>query len=42
MIQKGNRMKLAIHGHHLEVTTALRQYVEEKLKRARSLSTRIG
>jgi putative sigma-54 modulation protein len=28
-------MKLAIHGHHLEVTTALRQYVEEKLKRVR-------
>jgi len=28
-------MKLAIHGHHLEVTVALRQYVEDKLDRVR-------
>jgi len=28
-------MKLAIHGHHLEVTAALRHYVEEKLERVR-------
>jgi len=28
-------MKLAIHGHHLEVTDALRQYVEGKLERVR-------
>ena len=28
-------MKLAIHGHHLEVTAALRQYVEEKLEKVR-------
>jgi len=28
-------MKLAIHGHHLEVTAALRKYVEEKLERVR-------
>lgn len=28
-------MKLAIHGHHIEVTDALRQYVEEKLIRVR-------
>jgi putative sigma-54 modulation protein len=28
-------MKLAIHGHHMEVTDALRQYVEGKLERVR-------
>ncbi len=28
-------MKLAIHGNHLEVTDALRQYVEGKLERVR-------
>jgi putative sigma-54 modulation protein len=28
-------MKLAIHGHHIEVTAALRQYVEEKLEKVR-------
>jgi putative sigma-54 modulation protein len=28
-------MKLAIHGHHLEVTTPLRQYVQEKLEKVR-------
>jgi putative sigma-54 modulation protein len=28
-------MKLAIHGHHIEVTEALRAYVEEKLLRVR-------
>lgn len=28
-------MKLAIHGHHLEVTEALRLYVEGKLERVR-------
>jgi len=28
-------MKLAIHGHHLEVTAPLRAYVEEKLERVR-------
>jgi putative sigma-54 modulation protein len=28
-------MKLAIHGHHIEVTAALRHYVEEKLVRVR-------
>jgi putative sigma-54 modulation protein len=28
-------MKLAIHGHHIEVTDALRAYVEEKLQKVR-------
>jgi putative sigma-54 modulation protein len=28
-------MKLAIHGHHIEVTAALRTYVEEKLEKVR-------
>jgi len=28
-------MKLAIHGHHLEVTDALRQYVHGKLEKVR-------
>jgi putative sigma-54 modulation protein len=28
-------MKLAIHGHHLEVTDALRRYVEDKLDKVR-------
>ncbi len=28
-------MKLAIHGNHIEVTPALRQYVEEKLVKVR-------
>jgi putative sigma-54 modulation protein len=28
-------MKLAIHGHHIEVTEALRLYVEEKLQKVR-------
>ncbi len=28
-------MKLAIHGHHLEVTAPLRKYVEEKLEKVR-------
>jgi putative sigma-54 modulation protein len=35
LTQKGNRMKLAIHGNHLEVTDALRQYVQGKLERVR-------
>lgn len=28
-------MKVAIHGHHIEVTPALRQYVEDKFERVR-------
>lgn len=28
-------MKIAIHGHHIEVTPALRQYVEDKFERVR-------
>ena len=28
-------MKFAIHGHHIEVTEALRRYVEEKLEKVR-------
>jgi putative sigma-54 modulation protein len=28
-------MKLAIHGHHIEVTAPLRQYVEGKLEKVR-------